>query len=225
MNNQKMLEYMKRIVVFVVVVLYSSLGFAQQDEKAKEILKKVTETTRGYSTISASFNYVMENKEEGIHEGYKGNILLKGDQFYLNLPSLGMEIYNNGETVWTYMKDANEVTVADSDDEMNELMDPSKLFTIYEEGFSYQFIEEKNVGGIPVYVIDLFPENDEIEYSKIRIQIEKQRMLIKNAEMIGKEGNNYIVQATSLKTDVPAGDADFVFDQDKSANVEVIDLR
>jgi outer membrane lipoprotein-sorting protein len=216
---------MKRIAVLVAVILYCSVGFAQQDEKAKGILEKVTEATKGYSTISASFDYVMENKEEGIHEENKGNIVLKGDKFHLSLPMLGLEMFNNGETVWTYMKDAGEVTVADADDEMNELMDPSKIFTIYEEGFNYKFVEEKTVAGTPVYVIDLFPEDEEIEYSKIRIQIEKQRMLIKNAEMIGKEGNNYIVKVEDLKTNVTANDSDFVFDKGKYPNVEVIDLR
>lgn len=216
---------MKRIGFFIAAVLFCSVGFAQQDQKAKGILEKVTESTRGYSTISASFNYVMENKSEGIHEENKGNIILKGDKFHLSLPMLGMEMFNDGKTVWTYMKDANEVTVAGADDEMNELMDPSKLFTIYEEGFNYKFIEEKTVGGVPVYVIDLFPENNEIEYSKIRIQVEKQRMLIKHAEMVGKEGANYIVQVNDLKTNVPANDGEFVFDKSKYKNVEVIDLR
>lgn len=201
------------------------VGFGTQDTKAKGILEKVTEATRGFSSIQASFNYVMENKEAGINENYKGNILLKGDQFHLSLPSMGMEIYNNGETVWTYLKDANEVTVAEAGDEMNELMDPSKLFTIYEQGFDYKFIEEKNSDGVPVYMIDLFPEDEEIEYTKIRIQIEKKRMLIKKAEMIGRDGNNYIVEVVNLKTNVPTSDSDFVFNTDQVKDIEIIDLR
>jgi outer membrane lipoprotein-sorting protein len=209
----------------MTVVFCWSAGLARQDEKAKGILEKVTSTTRGYSTISASFNYVLENKAEGIHEENKGKILMKGDQFHLDLSQLGMEIFNNGKTVWTYMKDASEVTIAEADDEMNETMDPSKLFTIYEEGFDYQFIEEKTIEGIPVYVIDLIPDNEEIEYTKIRIQIDKNRMLIRQAEMIGREGNNYIVLVEDLKTDVPATAADFEFDPAKHQNVEVIDLR
>ena len=216
---------MKRLIVLVTIVFCWNIGFSQQDEKAKGILEKVTKATQGYSSISASFNYVMENKEEGIHEENKGTILLKGNKYHLSLPLLGMDMYTNGETVWTYMKDANEVTIATADDEMNELMDPSKLFTIYEHGFNYKFIEEKNVDGRTVYVIDLFPENEEIEYSRIRIQIEKQRMLIKRAEMIGKEGNNYIVEVEDLKTNVPTKDSDFVFNKDQYPNVELVDLR
>ncbi|WP_321286037.1 outer membrane lipoprotein carrier protein LolA [uncultured Sunxiuqinia sp.] len=216
---------MKKLVILLTVALYWSIGFAQQDQKAKNILKKVTETTQGYSTIQATFNYIMENKAEGIHEENNGQILLKGDQFHLSLDELGMEIFNNGETVWTYMKDAGEVTIADADDEMNEMMDPSKLFTIYEEGFAYKFVEEKTVGGQEAYVIDLFPDDKEIEYTKIRIQIDKKRMLIMKAEMIGSEGNNYIVEVKNIETDVPATTADFKFDPLKHPDVEKIDLR
>lgn len=216
---------MKRLVVLMTVMVFWSVGYAQQDKKAKDILEKVTSTTQSYSSISASFNYVMNNEAEGIHEENKGQILLKGQQFHLKLLQLGMEIFNNGKTVWTYMKDAGEVTVAEADDEMNEMMDPSTLFTIYEKGFNYQFVEEKTVAGVPVYIIDLFPENEEIEYSKIRIQVDKQRMLIRQAEMVGKEGNSYLVLVEDLKTNVPLKDSDFEFKAEDHPGVEVIDLR
>lgn len=216
---------MKRLVVLMTVMVFWSVGYAQQDKKAKDILEKVTSTTQSYSSISASFNYVMNNEAEGIHEENKGQILLKGQQFHLKLLQLGMEIFNNGKTVWTYMKDAGEVTVAEADDEMNEMMDPSTLFTIYEKGFNYQFVEEKTVEGVPVYIIDLFPENEEIEYSKIRIQVDKQRMLIRQAEMVGKEGNSYLVLVEDLKTNVPVKDSDFEFKAEDHPGVEVIDLR
>jgi len=209
----------------MTVIFCWSIGLARQDEKAKGILEKVTSTTQGYSTISASFSYVLDNKAEGIHVENKGKILMKGDQFHLDLSEMGMEIFNNGETVWTYMKDAGEVTVADADDEMNEMMDPSKLFTIYEEGFDYQFVEERTVSGTPLYVIDLIPESEEIEYTKIRIQIDKNRMLIRQAEMIGREGSNYIVAVEDLKTNVPVSAGDFEFNQTKYKDVVVFDLR
>ena len=216
---------MKRLVVLMTVFFCWAAAYAQQDQKAKEILEKVTKSTQGYSSISASFNYVMENKAEDIHEENKGHILLQGNKYFLSLPTLGMQMYNNGETVWTYMKDANEVNIANAGDELNEAMDPAKLFTIYEHGFNYKYVEEKTVDGVPVYVIDLIPQDNQIEYSKIRIQVEKKRMLIKRAEMIGKEGNNYIVEVNDLKTDVPTKDSDFVFDKSKFKDVEVVDLR
>ena len=50
-------------------------------------------------------------------------------------------------------------------------------------------------------------------------------MLIRKAEMMGREGNNYIVQVIDLKTDVPAAAKDFVFDPQKVEGAEIIDLR
>jgi len=123
------------------------------------------------------------------------------------------------------MKDANEVTINGLDEDSGEMMNPSKLFTIYENGFSYKFVSESTINGTAMYLIDLYPENDEIEYSKIRVQVDKNKMLIKKAEMIGKEGNNYIVLVNNLQTNVPANDNMFVFDAAKHPGVDVIDLR
>ncbi|MGQ8335297.1 LolA family protein [Sunxiuqinia sp. A32] len=216
---------MKRIFFLVLIVFCWSIVSAQEDMKAKSILEKVSETTQSYRSIKASFNYIMDNKEEGIHDENKGDILLKGNKYQLKLPVLGLEIYSNGQTVWTYMKDANEVSIAEFDEEMNEMMDPSKLFTIYQQGFNYKFIEETTANGKAVYVIDLFPDDEEVEYSKMRIQIEKDRMLINKATMVGREGSNYIVQVSSLTTDIPADDSEFVFSTEKYPDIEIIDLR
>ena len=49
--------------------------------------------------------------------------------------------------------------------------------------------------------------------------------VLKQAEMIGKEGNNYLVRVNHLKTGVPAADSLFVFDASKHPGVEIIDMR
>ena len=216
---------MRKLFLLAILAFSGMMAVAQQDQKAKSILENVTKTTQSYTSIQASFDYVMENKDEGIHEENKGKVLMKGDKYRLELDQLGLEIYCNGSQVWTYMKDANEVTINGLDEDSGEMMNPSKLFTIYENGFSYKFVSESTINGTAIYLIDLYPENDEIEYSKIRVQVDKNKMLIKKAEMIGKEGNNYIVLVNNLQTNVPANDNMFVFDAAKHPGVDVIDLR
>ncbi len=216
---------MKRLILLVAIVFCAGTLSAQEDAKAKSILEKVNETTQAFESIKASFTYIMENKEEDIRDENKGDILLKGNKYQLILPLLGLEVYSNGSTVWTYMKDANEVSIAEFDDEMNEMMDPSKIFTIYEEGFTYQFVEEKTSNGKAAYVIDLFPEDEEMEYSKMRIEIEKARMLVSKATMIGREGSNYIVQVDKFTTNSPVSEDSFTFRPEKYPDIEVIDLR
>lgn len=213
-------------LLFGIVLFFSGISvFAQQDQKAKSILENVTKNTQSYQSIQATFDYILDNKKEEIHEENKGEIVIRGEKYQLKLPQLGLEVYSDGKNVWSYMKDANEVSITSVEDGAVEMMNPSKLFTIYEEGFNYQFVEETTTGGKEIYVIDLFPQNEETEYSKIRIQIDKRQMLVKNAEMVGKEGNNYIVRVNNLKTNVPAADSLFVFNAAKYPGVEEVDLR
>ncbi|MEN6456891.1 MAG: outer membrane lipoprotein carrier protein LolA [Prolixibacteraceae bacterium] len=216
---------MKKLLLFVLSAFLGFGSFAQQDQKAKSILENVTKTTRSFQSIQAAFDYIMDNKKEGIHEENKGEIIMKGEKYQLKLPQLGLEVYCDGKNVWSYMKDANEVSITSMEDESSEMMNPSKLFTIYEEGFNYRFVKETTAEGKSVYVIDLFPQTKEIEYSKITVQIDKQQMLIKSAEMTGKEGNNYTVRVNHIKTNVPADDRLFVFDPAKYPGVEEVDLR
>lgn len=216
---------MRKLLTLAGIVLFGLSVSAQQDPKAKSILENVTKTTQSYTTIQASFDYIMDNKEMGIHETNKGEILMKGNKYKLKLAELGLEIICNGKDVWTYTKDANEVSVSAMDSESGEAMNPSKLFTIYQEGFSYKFVEEKVIDGKASYIIDLFPQKKDMEYSKIRIQIDKSRSLIAKADMIGKDGNTYIIKVNDMKTNVPAADTVFSFDKSKYPGVEVVDLR
>lgn len=216
---------MRKLLSLVGIVLMVLSASAQQDQKAKSILENVTKTTQSYSTIQATFDYVMDNKEMGIHETNKGDIVMKGNKYKLKLAELGMEVFCNGSQVWTYMKDANEVNVNAMDGESGEMMNPSKLFTIYEHGFNYKFVEEKVIDGKASYIIDLFPQTKEIEYSKIRLQIDKEKSVIRKAEMIGKDGNTYTIKINDFKTNLPAADALFSFDKTKYPGVHVVDLR
>ncbi|MFV0378464.1 MAG: LolA family protein [Mangrovibacterium sp.] len=216
---------MRKLLSLASIVLMVLTATAQQDQKAKSILENVTRTTQSYSTIQATFDYVMDNKEAGVHEQYKGDVVMKGNKYKLKLAELGMEVFCNGKEVWTYMKDANEVNITSMDGESGEMMNPSKLFTIYETGFNYKFVEEKVIDGKASYVIDLFPQTKDIDYSKIRIQIDKDKSVIRKADMVGREGNSFIIKITDFKTNVPVADTLFGFDKTKFPGVEVIDLR
>ena len=55
--------------------------------------------------------------------------------------------------------------------------------------------------------------------------IDKQKMLIRGANILGKDGNNYNVSISQLKTDGVFKDSDFVFDPSKYKDVEIVDMR
>lgn len=216
---------MKKVIFTSTIILLAFFTQAQQDPKAKSILDEVSTKTRSYKSISADFSFSMVNKAMSINEKNDGSIKLKGQKYLVDLPGAGLKIYSDGKTNWNYMKQGNQVTISTIDKDGGELMDPTSLFTIYEKGFSSKFIAEKNVGGKPVYQIELFPDKKEYDVSKISIEINKTTMMIQSAQLSGTDGNMYGIIVKKMETNKEFPDAEFAFDAKKFPDVEVIDLR
>ena len=216
---------MKNIFLTTAVLLIAFVTQAQQDAKAKSILDEVSTKTRAYKSISADFSFSMVNKAMSINEKNDGSIKLKGQKYLVDLPGAGIKIYSDGKTNWNYMKQGNQVTISTIDKDSGELMDPTSLFTIYEKGFTSKFIAEKNVGGKPVYQIELFPDKKEYDVSKISIEINKTTMMTQSAQLFGTDGNLYGIVVKKMETNKEFPDAEFAFDAKKFPDVEIIDLR
>ena len=204
------------------ITIFSS---AQQDEKAKGILDKVSEKTRSYKTISAAFSFSMENKEMEINEKNEGSIKLKGKKYSVNLSDAGIQVFSDGTTLWNYMKDGNQVIISKIDDESSDLTDPTSLFSIYEKGFDSKFVSEKMEDNKTIYQIDLFPNEDKQEISKITVSIDKESMMIHAAVLYATDGNLYVIKIKKLETNIDFPDSEFVFDASKYNDVETIDWR
>lgn len=216
---------MKNIFVATAVLFLALFSTAQQDPKAKSILDEVSAKTRTFKTISADFSFSMENKAMSINEKNDGSIKLKGQKYLVDLPGAGVKVYSDGKTSWNYMKQGNQVTISTIEDSGSELMDPSSLFSIYEKGFSSKFVAEKNTGGKPVYLIDLFPDKKEYDVTKISIEINKATMMIQSAQLFGTDGNVYGITVKKMENNKDFADSEFVFDARKFPDVEIIDLR
>jgi len=216
---------MKQILLLTFLLALGLNGFSQQDKKAREILEKVTKTTQALPSLEAKFSFEMNNKAQNIQEKNEGTIVLKNKKYKLDIPKMGLQIMCDGKTIWTYMVNSNEVNISNLDDQTDDLMDPSKIFTIYDHGFDYKFVNESVDGGVPVYNIDLTPQKPTGDIQSIKIMIDKQKNLIHGANMIGKDGNKYTVLISQFKTDGVYSDSDFVFDPAKHKGVEVVDMR
>ncbi len=216
---------MKRIVLVGMILFASVFSWAQQDNKAKEILDQVSEKTSSFTTIIADFSFSMKNVEMEINEQNEGSIKIKGKKYLVDLPDVGIDVFCDGKTLWHYMKDGNQVTISNLEDAGNDLMDPSSLFTIYEKGFDSKLIAEKKAGSKVLYQIDLFPGTDEYEVEKITLLIDKATMMISSAQLFGTDENVYGIVIKKMETNVELADTEFVYDASKFPDVEIIDFR
>ena len=144
---------MNKIITLLMLVLTFSMS--AQDQLAKEVLDKLSSTTESYKNMSIDFEFIFENKSQEIRETQNGKIILENDNFKLELDN--QIIFNDGETQWIYNSDINELQIIEHDSE-DEMMNPDKLFKIYEKDYKYTYIGAESKNGERLHVIDLFPE-------------------------------------------------------------------
>lgn len=222
---------MKKITLITLVlsIIFGTQVRAQQeltqDPAAKKILDKVSAKTKSYETIQIKFSYTIEDKKENVNETNKGYAFLKGNKYKLMIP--GTEVFSDGKTVWSYIKDAEEIDITEPGEEEESIFNPAKLFTIYEKGFKYSYLGENKESAVKYAVIDLFPENPgQKEYSRIRLFIDIEKDQIYSIKTFGKNGVDYTITVDEFKSGVKLPDALFVFDKSKyPATVEVVDMR
>jgi len=214
---------MKTIFTFMLVLLLGSTGFSQQSAKAKKILDKLTEKTKKYTSIKADFSYTLENIAEKINDSYDGQIYLKKKMYKVDL--MGVTTYCDGKTIWSHMVDEEEVNISDVSEQQESLLDPSKIFTIYNEDFKYKFKREFTEKGRRYYEIDLYPKSLKEKYSIIRLVINKKKMELKSIKTFYKDGNRYLIEIKKFEANLPMSNSMFAFDPKKYPEAELIDLR
>ena len=199
-------------------VAQNSEADQMKDPKAKAILDKLSKKNKSYSTIVASFEYNLSNKDAGIDETQTGTIKLKGDKY--NLEMAGQQVISDGEKIYTYIPEVEELQIkwAEEDEEAG-MISPSSLFTMYEKGFNYKYDGSKQINGETVDLIKLFPENADKPYHTAILQVTKSTTVVRAFEMRGKDGNTYTFTINNFTPNKPLNDNLFNFDKSKAADV------
>lgn len=216
---------MNRFFLLVISILLSSIVFAQSDQKVKDLLEQTSKKMQSYSTLTANFIFTMENQKMNIKEQNSGSLMLKGTKYQVVLPDLGMKVYSDGKTVWNLMESAGQVMITNVGDDSQGGIDPSAIFNIYQEGYTFKFVEEKQESGKTISYADLFPQDTNAEFNKIRVGVDKNNLMIHSLVTYGKDGNLYGIYVKDFKTGQSIPDSEFVFDKSKHKNIEEIDFR
>jgi len=210
------------ILLFSILSISQGLWAQQQDPKAKTILDQVNAKYKKMDAFKAKFLYNMSSPTAGVNETFEGEIVVKDDMFYLQLPD--QHVITDGKTQWTYLQDSKEVNVTEYDPAEEEIT-PNKIYSIYDKGFKFVFVEERTEQGQVYEIIDLVPEDREVNYYKIRLKIVKSSKSIKSWEIFEKNANRYLYNITYFAT-VKVGKGYFRYNAKKYPNdVEVVDLR
>lgn len=216
---------MKKILLALVTLPIFAIG--QNDPKADALLKEMSTVNNGYSTISAAFEYTLNNQAAGVTDTRDGSVSLSKGKFHLDLGDY--KVNADGEVVWVTMTDLGEVQIYDYHEfkEDNDF-DPSEIFSGYSKGFKSKYMEASTIESAKVDVIDLYPEDpSKRSFSRIRLFVESGSKHLKQAKVFGKDGNIYTYLVKDFKTGQDLSKVLIPFNQEalEAEGFSVEDLR
>lgn len=206
--------------IFAGLFLLMGFGVSAQNN-ADELLKSVIDKTKSYSTMEVDFDYRMTNDEAGIDELKSGKVFVKGDAYKLQMA--GQSVYCDGETVWTYLQDSEEVMVSDVNTG-EESITPSSILTSYYNDYKISYVNNKENAEKGYKTIELKPEVGK-KFSKIQIIIDDKKLQIVSFNIFDNGGNEFTYLIKKLIPNHPIDDRFFVFDPADFPDVEVVDMR
>jgi len=208
--------------VTLALTMFMSAAFINSDKAASQILEKVSKNYKSYKTIKASFKIKIFNKQDKTSQSEKGTLYVKGKKFRVEMD--GQEIYCDGKTMWTYLKDANEVQISNYNPKNSDI-NPSEIFTVYEKGFLSKFIGEGKKGNVVTEQIELTPTDKKKPFFKVKLTIDKVAKKIIDMTVMNKNGMESLYEITGFSPNVTMADEFFKFDKKSKPGVVEIDLR
>jgi outer membrane lipoprotein-sorting protein len=213
---------MKNFFFVTAFVLLNVHVFAQQnDPKATAILDGVSKKYKSYKAVQADFTITIASPNN-TKDVQSGTLYVKGSKYKLVLSK--QEITSDDQTVWTYIKAANEVQINDADHD-ESVITPSDIFTIYEKNFFYAYTGDQKENTKTLQIIELTPNDKTKAYSKVKLFIDKASQNIESAIVYDKNGNQYTYAIKKLAPNPDVDDTFFTFDSKAHPGVKVEDLR
>lgn len=200
---------MKRLPVILFAFLGVFMMNAQNADKAKNLLKEVSAKVKSYDNMVIDFKYNLENSAENISQETRGDVSISGDKYHLNL--MGTSQMFDGKKIYTIIPEDQEINVATYVAEDDNAITPSKMFTFYEEGYTYKWDITQDVKGRKIQYIKLTPIDSKAEVKNILLGIDSQTKHIYNLIQTQDNGTKITITVKSFKTNQPLAKNLFIF--------------
>lgn len=194
------------------------------DPEAKKIVDKLKKKYAKYQSLEAEFDLTIELPESDT-EVQKGRVGQSGDKYFLVLDN--QEIYSDGESVWVYLKDIQEVQWNNAEtDEEDNFLSPKDMLQIYEsDDLIYAITETHQEKGVPYTTIEFKPKSLDSEYSKMRLVVNTDSYQMASLKVFAKDGSRFTLKINNITPGKQFAATDFVFDPKAHPGVYVEDLR
>ena len=206
---------MKKYILIIIGIL-TSISLSAQN--AEEYLSTVIEKMKSYNDISISFIYDYQNTEAGIHDRCNGYASMKGNSYSIDIN--GQKMICNGEVLWTYLIDDEEVMISEVTEDNNT--SPLAIIDSFTGNIEVSYGDGLSCADIEMLIIK---EKDNTTFDFINLYVNKNDLTIKEIAFHASDGYITDFLITSFITNQDLPDSMFIFDETIHPNVEVIDMR
>jgi outer membrane lipoprotein-sorting protein len=153
------------------------------------------------------------NLEENINQETRGNVVMQGDKYLLNI--LGITRIFDGKTLYSVSPEDEEVTISSQNSQDENTITPSKMLSFYEEGYNYTMDIVQNVNGRKIQYVKLVPIDSNVEINHVLLGIDSNTKHIYNLIEVGANKTKTTLTVNSFKTNEPLSKTLFTFDKAK----------
>lgn len=198
-----------------MMLIMGGYAFAKA-QSAQSLLKEVDSKVKSYKNIAIDFKYALVNDATGVNQETKGNVVLKGDLYSLNL--LGTKQIFDGSSIYTIVPEDEEVTISAVSDQDENAITPSKMLSFFNEGYTHKMDITQKVNGRTIQYVKLTPidSNSEVKYSLLGVDNTTKH--IYRLIIVQKNDTKITITVNSFKANQPIAANAFVFDQSKYAD-------
>ena len=193
----------------ITLLLLLSFSIQAQDNKAKDLLNKVTSIVKSYDNIVIDFKYSLNNAKENINQNSKGNVTMKGNQYVLNF--MGVTKIYDGKKTYTIVPEDEEITISTVNEKDDSAITPSKMLTFFNSGYKCTMDKLEDIKGRQIQYVKLIPTNSKDQRKEILLGIDVQTKHIYNLIETGKKGTKTTLTVNSFKTNQPLSKNQFIF--------------
>jgi len=207
-------------LILLITFLSFNIAGAQDVQKAKQILNKVSNKYKNFKSMQGDYTYTLEIKQDNLKETQKGNFLVMGQKFKIS--TLDQIIYCDGNKIYLHLVNDKEVMINKYNPQALGI-NPSEIFTIYQKGYDYAFTGEVLLNKIKTSQIELTPKDKKKDHYKVKLFVDNATNLIVKAIVYEKNSSIYTYEIANFKSNVGAKPNDFVFDKKNNKSVVVTD--
>lgn len=211
---------MKRIVGLIMLIVSMNLAMGQ-DADPKTVLDKMSATYKAMDGFHIGFIQKVISESEVV-DRFTGSVDVSKEQFIIRFGD--QHIYCNGAVLWTYLTESQELTIANFEPE-DSFINPSNVYDIYKEGFTFKYLRNENMGGELTHVIELVSTDEDNDYTNVIMYIGSKTSYLKGWDMIDYDGIKTSFEVAEFKPDQTYGTKHFVFDRDKNPVTNEEDFR